>query len=339
MISHDNIGNEIEYTRKTLEFKPFEERIVSFLPLSHVVAQLLDCYIAVSIGATVYFADPNVFKGTLTRTLAFAQPTIFFAVPRVWEKLEERISQSFLNLSGFKAMLFKWARKFSLAHIKAGFDNESINSFEFKIADKIVLSKVRRVLGLNKARIICSGAAPLSPRTTDFFIGLGITISEGFGMSELSGGITTCLTNKYRMGSVGLVNEYNRVKIADPDPTGNGEICVYGRSVFMGYLNEAEKTSEVFDADGYLRTGDIGRIDENGFLFITGRIKELIITAGGENIAPSPIENSIKDELFGVISNCMVVGDKRKFLAILITLKVSCTILIGKFTSISFFFG
>jgi long-chain-fatty-acid--CoA ligase ACSBG len=274
----------------------------------------------VSNGATVYFANPDVFKGTLTKTLAHAEPTIFFAVPSVWEKLEERISEKLFALSKPKATLFKWARNSSFAHLKAEINSVSKKKFEFKLADKLVLNKIKRVLGLHEARIICSGAAPLAQRTIDFFLTLGITISEGFGMSELTGGITTCLKDKYRMGSVGLVNEFNKIKIANPDEHGNGEICIYGRSVFMGYLNDESKTREVFDQDGYLHTGDIGRIDNDGFLFVTGRIEDQF--KNHNYLKLKSISRKVCENLSGAIKMVNNTGDKTKSVTVLITLKV-----------------
>jgi long-chain-fatty-acid--CoA ligase ACSBG len=286
------------------------------------VAQVNDCFVSVCGGATLYYANKDVFKGTLVNTLAYAQPTILFAVPRVWEKLEEKITENVRALRGPKAKLFRLATKTALTYMRASYNRQSKNNFGFKVSDRLVLSKIRRTLGLHKARIIITGSAPISKRTCEFFLSLGMLILEAFGMSETTGGIISCRSDKYRTGSVGFKYKYNKIKIANPDEQGIGEICVYGRNVFMGYLNNPDKTSEIFDGDGYLHSGDLGNFDDDGFMFVTGRIKELIITAGGENVAPVPIENAVKDELLGIVSNSMVVGDQRKYLTILITLKV-----------------
>jgi long-chain-fatty-acid--CoA ligase ACSBG len=147
-------------------------------------------------------------------------------------------------------------------------------------------------------------------------------INQLYGMSETTGGISMCTNNRFRLGSVGFINKYNRIKISSPDEKGIGEICISGENVFMGYMNSSNKTSEAFDDERYLRSGDLGRIDQDGFLFITGRIKELIVTAGGENVAPLPIEDAIKNELPEIVSNCMVIGDNKQFLTALVTLKV-----------------
>jgi long-chain-fatty-acid--CoA ligase ACSBG len=316
---HLFFADQNKYNAVLVKFKEWSYFLFSF---SHIVAQVLDCYASTFYGATLYYANPDVFKGTLTKTLVYAQPTIFFAVPRVWEKIEEKISENLQALTGLKASLFKWATKTTLAHKQASFNHESKNILGYKIADRLVLSKIKQMLGLHKARIAAVGAAPFSRKTNEFFLGLGITIIEAFGMSETTGGIINCLEGKIRFGSVGFLNNFTKIKIAEPDKTGNGEVCMYGRNMFMGYLNSPAKTQEMFDADGYLHSGDIGKIDEDGFLFITGRIKELIITAGGENVAPIPIEDAVKEELPGIVSNSMVVGDKRKYLTLLITLKV-----------------
>ncbi len=298
---------------------------IEFLPSeisSHIVAQVLDCFIAVYYGMTVYYANPDAFKGTLAKTLTYAQPTIFFAVPRVWEKLEEKIAANLRSLSGPKAKLFSWATKTTLAHKQASFNKQSKNNFGFKVADRLVLSKVKRMLGLNNARIMAVGSAPFARKTSEFFLSLGLVITEAFGMSETTGGVIAAVSDNYRIGSVGLTNSYNKIKIMNPDEAGNGEVCMYGRNMFMGYLNSQLKTQEVYDVDGYLHSGDLGKFDQDGFLYITGRIKELLITAGGENVAPVPIEDAVKEELPDIVSNSMVVGDKRKYLTLLITLKV-----------------
>jgi long-subunit acyl-CoA synthetase (AMP-forming) len=254
--------------------------------------------------------------------------------------LQEKISENLESLSKPKASLFKWGTKATIAYNKISLNPRSREDavffwgffmwiaivflfIKYKIAEKLLLNKIKRTLGLHKTRIIAVGAAPFNKQTAEFFMSLGMRIVEAYGMSENCGCVINCLPDKYRFGSAGFLNGFNKIKVYKPDETGNGEICMYGRNMFMGYLNSLAKTQEMFDADGYLHSGDIGKIDEDGFLFITGRIKELIITAGGENVAPIPIEDAVKEELPGIVSNSMVVGDKRKYLTLLITLKVS----------------
>jgi long-subunit acyl-CoA synthetase (AMP-forming) len=190
MISHDNICYAANFIIQSTKSVMFKERIVSYLPLSHILAQTIDCF----GGATVYFANPDGFKGTLTKTLTFAEPTIFLAVPRVWEKLEEKIQERLKALSTVRLKLFTWATKITLDHVQRGFHhrlrpkNDSIfyigafvwilYALEFIlyyfIADKLVLSKIRQLLGLHKARLLFSGGAPLARRTVDFIMGLGV---------------------------------------------------------------------------------------------------------------------------------------------------------------------
>ena len=165
-----------------------------------------------------------------------------------------------------------------------------------------------------------SGAAPIAKETLEFFISIGIPL-EVYGLSEATGAHCCGFSWANRITSVGLtyVDTLNQSKISKNKES--SELCVYGRHVFMGYLNNAEKTAETFDSDGWLHTGDIAKIDQDRYLYITGRLKELIITAGGENISPALIEDKVKFELRDILSNCMLVGDNRKYLVILVTLK------------------
>jgi long-chain-fatty-acid--CoA ligase ACSBG len=177
---------------------------------------------------------------------------------------------------------------------------------------------------LAESKHYLSGAAPMTLNTLKFFKKLNINICEAYGMSECCGAQTLGHQVTNKLGSVGnTLNGYNKTFLFEKDEKGNGEICMFGRNVFMGYLNNEEKTKEALDSDGWLHSGDIGRTDENGFLFITGRLKELVIGAGGENIAPVPIEDNIKAELPQLISNVILIGDKRKYLIVLVSLQVS----------------
>lgn len=167
-----------------------------------------------------------------------------------------------------------------------------------------------------------SAAAPITKETLDYFLSIGFPLVECYGMSETTGPHAVGTPWSNRVTSVGVIDQYNRSKIVNKDEEDSGELCIFGRHVFMGYLNNPEKTKEAFGDNDWLHTGDIAKIDADGYLYITGRLKELIITAGGENIPPVPIEDKIKAELPRIISNCMLVGDKKKFLVVLVTLKV-----------------
>jgi len=189
------------------------------------------------------------------------------------------------------------------------------------LANQLVFKKVKEALGLGRVRFCATAAAPISRETLDFFSGLYIPIYEIYGMSECSGPQTISIPGKHKVGSAGPAVLGVEMKIADADKDGNGEICFRGRHVFMGYLKNDKATAEAIDPEGWLHSGDIGKVDSQGFLTITGRIKELLITAGGENIPPVIIEDEIKRQLGEVISNVMVVGDRKKFLSAVITLR------------------
>lgn len=303
--------------------KKYEERFISYLPLSHIAAQLLDIFAPLNHGITVYFAQPDALKGSLNDTMKQVRPTYFFGVPRVWEKIQEKIQSNLNSLTGFKLTMFKWAQKVATEAITAGFNGQSsVCDPSFILAKMLVLNKVHTLLGLDKCRVFYSGAAPITKETLDFFISLGIPLCETYGMSESTGphSIGTAISNK--VTSVGSLRRFNRSKLRDKNAEGCGELLVSGRHVFMGYLNDIEKTREAFETDEWLRTGDEAKVIDN-FIFITGRLKEIIITAGGENIAPVPIEDNLKSELPNLISNCMLIGDKQKYLVILVTLKVN----------------
>lgn len=201
--------------------------------------------------------------------------------------------------------------------------NSSANpSLGFKIANGLILSKIHDKLGLNQCDLNISGAAPISQDILKFFMGLNIVVNEAYGMSECSGPHAMATNSAFRLGSVGKTMVGCTTKISQPDKDGNGEILMGGRHVCMGYLNQEAKTKAAIDDEGWLHSEDIGRVDADGFLFITGRLKDLIITAGGENVPPVPIEDAIKTELQQLVSQCVVVGDKVKFLSTLLTFKV-----------------
>ncbi|CAJ0949016.1 unnamed protein product [Ranitomeya imitator] len=195
-----------------------------------------------------------------------------------------------------------------------------LKTFLPAVADFLVLSKIRKMLGFSHCQKHFSGAAPISAETLEFFLGLNITLYEAYGMSETSGPHVMSGPHNHRFQCCGKAVPGCQMKLENKDLDGNGEICFWGRTVFMGYLNMEDKTRDVFDKDGWLHSGDIGKIDSEGFLQVTGRIKELIITAGGENIPPILIEDAVKRHL-PIVSNAVLIGDRRKFLSMLLTLK------------------
>eukprot|EP00088_Acartia_fossae_P068053 TRINITY_DN8561_c0_g1_i2.p1 TRINITY_DN8561_c0_g1~~TRINITY_DN8561_c0_g1_i2.p1 ORF type:complete len:693 (-),score=116.94 TRINITY_DN8561_c0_g1_i2:294-2372(-) len=328
MLSQDNITFTARVAQERYGWQFDAECGVSYLPLSHVAAQLTDIYLAIFGGGTVWFADKTALQGSLVDTLREVNPTIFIGVPRVWEKMEERIREFGAKRPPAIKKIINWAKTSALDHHLARMQGKSDNSFGYKISKNLFLKQVHKSLGLENA-VNNSGeagfftaAAPLSSQTLEYFLSLDIPILEIYGSSESGGPTTSCTPGAgMRANSVGTPWPHFDLKIGNPDATGEGEIMLRGRGVCMGYLWEQQKTSDLMDSDGWILTGDLGRIDSDGFLFITGRIKEIIITGGGENIAPVGIEDCIKAELDQVAGHVMLLGDKRKFLSCILTLR------------------
>ncbi|XP_058231633.1 long-chain-fatty-acid--CoA ligase ACSBG2-like isoform X3 [Hemibagrus wyckioides] len=320
MLSHDNITWIADAAGKMISLKEGEDCLVSYLPLSHVAAQVNDMWIAIRFAGTTYFAQPDALKGTLAITLREARPTTFLGVPRVWEKMQEAMKDVGAKSSVMKKKVADWAKGIGLQASYNAMNNDPSVPWGFTLANGIVFKKVRAALGLDRCKHCFTGAAPITKDTLEYFMSLNIPIFELYGMSESTGPHTVSYSNNYRIMSCGRVIPGCKTKLDKPDADGNGEVCFWGRHVFMGYLNMADKTSEALDEEGWLHSGDLGKHDTNNFLYITGRIKELIITAGGENIPPVPTEDLVKEEL-PIISNAVLVGDKKKFLSMLLTLK------------------
>jgi len=319
MLSHDNIITTSIYASKLFYMKT-NESMISYLPLSHIAAQLVDIYCSLLVGIHIYFARPDALKGSLLTTLKQVQPTLFLAVPRVWEKIQEKMIEAAKTLPNWKKHVSSWAKRIGLEGTY-GEQKGLSKPWGWWLANTLVFRGVKEALGLNRIRVCATSAAPISRDTLDFFMSLNIPILEMFGLSECTGPVSLNIIEKHRTGSVGIALPCSEIKIDHPDQDGIGEICVRGRNVFMGYLHNEKETTAVFDSEGWFHTGDLGNFDRDNFLYITGRIKELIITAGGENIPPVLIEDEIKLQLGNVISNVMLVGDRRKFLSALVTLK------------------
>ncbi|CAL7946117.1 unnamed protein product [Xylocopa violacea] len=317
MLSHDNIIHDARLIATILNFN-HECSLISYLPLSHVAAQVVDIFLAIYGSASVYFADKNALKGTLIDTLHEVRPTEFLGVPRVWEKIYEKMQSVARNNGIVKTWIASWAKSKALHYNLNKLDGIDYESWGYVFAKWLVFGKVKAALGLDKCNFCATAAAPMSIEIKQYFLSLDIPIIEAYGMSECAGAHT--LSKVYKLGSVGLALPGCSTKLHNPDSTGEGEICMRGRHVFMGYLNHPEKTTEVLDSEGWLHSGDLGKLDSNGYLYVTGRIKELIITAGGENIPPVPIEQLVLAEL-PALSNALLIGDKRKYLTMLVTLK------------------
>jgi len=321
MVSQDNVTWTAKTVIDALQITG-DDSMISYLPLSHIAAQMLDIHGPIYAGFTVYFAQPDALKGSLVETMKEVQPTLFLGVPRVWEKMQEKMLSVGAKTTGMKKTIATWAKGKGLEGSYAEQRGED-KPWGFFFADKLVFQKVKEALGLNRVRFCATAAAPISRETLDYFMSLYIPILEIYGMSECTGPQTVNRPGKHKTGSAGPALPGTELKIADPDKEGNGEICFRGRHIFMGYMHNDKATAEAIDNEGWLHSGDVGVVDKDGFLYITGRIKELIITAGGENIPPVLIEDEIKKELAEYVSNIMVVGDRKKFLAAVFTLKLA----------------
>ncbi|XP_034398595.1 long-chain-fatty-acid--CoA ligase ACSBG2-like [Cyclopterus lumpus] len=320
MLSHDNLTWTVRTAASMLNLKYAEEVMVSYLPLSHVAAQLVDMWLCVCFAMTTYFAEPDALKGSLVNTLKEAHPTCFLGVPRVWEKMQEKMKAVGAKASPMRSTVAGWAKSIGLRYNYSVMNRENQVPWGFTLANNLVFKKVRESLGLDRCKLCFTGAAPITKDTLEYFMSLNIPLLELYGMSESSGPHTISTDTYSQISSCGKKIPGSKTKLENPDEDGSGEICMWGRHVFMGYLDMPDKTAEALDQDGWLHSGDLGRHDQNDFLYITGRIKELIITAGGENIPPVPIEDSVKAEV-PIISNAMLIGDKLKFLSMLLTLK------------------
>ena len=285
---------------------------VSYLPLSHVAEQMATVHGPATSGSMVYYAE-SIEK--LGEAIKEARPTLFFGVPRIWEKFHAGVSQKLAAATGVKKRLATWAMTVA-GEVHALRDRGQpvprVLGLQFDLADRLVLGEVKTAIGFDRARTLISGAAPIAPDVLQFFAKLDLPIREIYGQSEDTGPTSYNLPGRTKLGSVGAPLPGLEVVIAQ-----DGEILVRGPNVFLGYFKEPEATAECL-RDGWLCSGDLGAFDTEGYLTITGRKKEIIITAGGKNIAPKNIEAAIKQSPF--VGEAVVIGDRRKFLTALITL-------------------
>lgn len=320
MLHHDNIFVSSRIISKHLRLKEGHDRTISYLPLSHVVAQMFDFYLPIYSAATIYIADKNALKNTLMQNIIAVRPTILAGVPRVWEKLKEHLEADEKRYNRVFQYLLSNAKVSALAYYRnLANGRRKHESASYKLSKLLVFNKIKKQNGLECVKIYGCGGAPILFDTKEYFCSLDMPIFSGYGLSE-TGSIGIMGTPEISLvDGIGFAIDNVKVKIHNPDENGSGEICLYGRNILMGYLNDPEKTAEAFDNDHWFHSGDIGVV-ENSIYKITGRIKELIITAGGENIPFPLIEGNIKAEL-PIVSNVVLIGDKRKYLSVLLTLK------------------
>tara|TARA_A100001388_G_scaffold51136_1_gene34535 strand:- start:4557 stop:6428 length:1872 start_codon:yes stop_codon:yes gene_type:complete len=322
MLSHANICNNllsIDVNIKAAmelnpELKPADgiERFVSFLPISHSFERVGGHYSIFSQGTSIYYAEMNFTPEILFENIREVRPTFLTAVPRIFEKIHAKILDSVASMTGIKKKLADWSISVGLQTVPYRTTNRDLPfvlGLKYKIADKLVLNKFRAALG-GKVRACSSGGSALSKEVGSFFCGIGISIIEGYGLTETSPVMTIGHPDFFKFGTVGKAIPGVEVKI-QPD----GEIVCKGHNVMMGYYKNEEATNEVI-IDGWFHSGDIGEFDEDGLLRITDRKKSLIVTSGGKNVAPQPMEVSLTSNKY--IEQCNVVGDDRNFISALI---------------------
>ena len=305
MLSHHNLAWTANVAVKITTPGP-SDRSLSYLPLSHIAEQMFTLHVPITTGMSVYFAESIE---AVPENLKEVQPTVFFGVPRIWEKFHAGIAAKLKDATGVKAKLVKWALKVGWEANQRPDGNKGL---QYQLANKLIFSKLKPAIGMGSARVCVSGAAPIAREVLEFFASLDIVVLEVYGQSEDTGPTSFNTPDRYRFGSVGPAIPGVEVKIADDD-----EIMVKGPNVFMGYYKDPEVTAETL-SDGWLHSGDLGAFDSEGFLNITGRKKDIIITAGGKNITPKNLEGSMKNH--ELIDEAVVIGDRRKYLSALITI-------------------
>ncbi len=311
MLSNDNLSWTADQAVNLIEMTN-DDRLLSYLPLSHIAEQMFSIHAAATSGYQVYFAE-SIEK--LTENLQEVKPTIFFAVPRVWEKFHGGIMAKIGQATGAKAKIASWAQGVGRNAADArnqGKEPAGALKAQEALAAKLVHAKVKEAVGLDQARVLASGAAPVSKSILEDLAGFGLTVHEVYGQSEDTGPTSFNVPGRTKFGTVGPAYPGVDVQIAE-----DGEIKVKGRNVFLGYYKDEAATKETLQ-DSWLLSGDLGMFDDDGFLFITGRKKDIIITAGGKNVAPKLIESPLKGH--ELISEAVVIGDRRKYLTTLITL-------------------
>ena len=305
MLSHNNLAWTANVAIQITTIND-EDCSLSYLPLSHIAEQMFTLHIPITTGARVYFAESI---DAVPENLKEVQPTIFFGVPRIWEKFHAGITAKLKEAAGVKAKLVQWATKVGW---EANRTPDSTKGLQYRLADKLIFSKLKPAIGMGNARVCVSGAAPIAREVLEFFASLDIVVLEVYGQSEDTGPTSFNTPSRYRFGSVGPAIPGVEVKIADDD-----EIMVKGPNVFLGYYKDPEATAATL-SDGWLHSGDLGAFDDDGFLGITGRKKDIIITAGGKNITPKNLEAAIKNH--ELVNEAVVIGDRRKYLSALITI-------------------
>ena len=296
----------------TLIARDERDECMCFLPLCHIAERMAGEYSAMYSGAKLNFVENPETVPENVREIA---PTVFGAVPRVWEKFYSGVMIALKEAGGLQQAVYGWAIGVGHQVVDLVLAQKPVPlslKLRFHVARLLALNNVRKTIGIHRARFLVTGAAPISPDLVRWYLALGLPMLELWGMTETCGAGTGAPADRIKPGSIGPAAEFNEMRL---DPV-TGEILVRGPNVFMGYLNLPEKTAETVDADGWLHTGDVGVVDEEGYFRITDRMKDIIITAGGKNITPSELENELKFSPF--VTDAVVIGDKRPYLTVIV---------------------
>ena len=312
LLTHHNITTTIDMVEQVVPLGP-DDRFLSFLPLSHIAERVVSHFGQIASGGETWFAHSY---STVASDILDCRPTVFFAVPRVWEKIRDSIQTAEHAMHGPKrALVEKYHERAHdhfdamASHVEEGF----VPRLEFGVLDRLVGQQIREKLGLDQARALFSGAAPIDPRLLEWLRGIGLDVGEVYGQTEVCGPTTITPLGHSRIGTVGKLLPGLNARVA-----ADSEVLVRGPSVTSGYFRNAEATTALFDDDGWMRTGDLGTLDDDGYLRITGRKKDLMKTAQGKYIAPQDLELRLRSARF--IGNAVVVADGRPFVSALLTL-------------------
>jgi long-chain acyl-CoA synthetase len=311
MHSHGGIVYTIRGYNSIVGQDESDERMC-FLPLCHIAERMGGEYFAVYTGSVLNFVENPETVPENVREIA---PTVFTAVPRIWEKFYSSVAIAVRESGPLQQAAYAWGLEVGRRVAEKVLAGEPVGPglrLSFLLARKLALDNVRKLIGVHRARFLVTGAAPISPELVRWYLALGVPMVEVWGMTESCGASTYTPAAKIKPGMIGPACPFNEVRL-DPETS---EILVRGRNVFMGYLNQPEKTAETIDGDGWLHTGDVGLQDADGYFRITDRMKDIIITAGGKNITPSELENELKFSPY--ITDAVVIGDKRPYLTAIV---------------------
>lgn len=313
MLTHRNLAWTAETALAKLLAITADDSMLSYLPLSHIAEKMFTIHGSVASGYAIYFAQAPT---TIADDLREVQPTMIFGVPRVWERLHSAVTSRLSTVSGAKAWLLGRAMAVARRTVAASCRGERPPwhvALRYRLAQRLVLNRLKPLLGLGRARVCASGAAPISQEILEFFSGLDVLIHEVYGQSEGCGPTTFNSPGATRLGTVGPPVPGVEVRIAE-----DGEVLARGPNIFAGYFEDPAATAETL-VEGWLHSGDLGALSEDGYLTITGRKKELLITSGGKNISPNNIETALKNQ--ELISDAVVIGDGRRYLTALLVVQ------------------